>query len=157
VRLGKFDAIVNREGEDIIGELCDVLLSLNGPDRDQALGKIPGISFVSAGQMIRTDRKGTVAPDFVEVPDFHAIRGLTPLNPMAGGVIETVRGCTEKCTYCQVIKQFLGYRMVKRETELKRLAQLQQLAADGLIYSHGGAFSVFEKSEKKIVKNSYKR
>jgi len=63
---------------------------------------------------------------------------------MAGGVLETVRGCTEKCTYCQVIQQFLGYRLVKRETELKRLRQLRQLAADGLIHtSRDGRFSVF--------------
>lgn len=143
MHLGNFDAVVNREGEDIIGELCDVLLSLEGRDREQALGTIPGISFLSDGHLIQTHRKGTVAPDFVELPDFHAIRDLTPVNPMAGGVIETVRGCTEKCTYCQVIKHFLGYRMIKRETELKRLTQLQQLAADGLIYSHNGQFSVF--------------
>ena len=26
IRLGKFDVIVNREGEDIIGQLCDVLI-----------------------------------------------------------------------------------------------------------------------------------
>jgi radical SAM superfamily enzyme YgiQ (UPF0313 family) len=65
------------------------------------------------------------------------------MNPMAGGVLETVRGCTEKCTYCQVIQQFLGYRMVNRETEIKRLHQLQELAADGLIHSRNGRFAVF--------------
>ena len=58
--------------------------------------------------------------------------------------METVRGCTENCTYCQVIQQFLGYRMVKRDVELKRLAQLQEMAADGLIHTNkDGRFSVF--------------
>jgi len=55
-------------------------------------------------------------------------------NPMAAGVLETSRGCTESCTYCEVIEQFVGYRMVKPETEHKRLAQLERMAADGLIY-----------------------
>ena len=141
---GKFDVVVNREGEDIIGQLSDALLSYKGVDLDKALLKIPGISFMRAGQLVETPRVGVIAPDFVELPDFEAIQDLTPRNPMAGGVIETVRGCTEKCTYCQVIQQFLGYRLVKRETELKRLRQLRQLAADGLIHTaRDGRFSVF--------------
>ena len=144
IREGKLDVVVNREGEDIIGQLADVLLTYSGASLDNALGKIPGISFVRDGQLIQTPRKGVIAPDFVELPDFRAIRDLTPSNPMAGGVLETVRGCTEKCTYCQVIQQFLGYRLVKRGTELKRLRQLRQLAADGLIHtSRDGRFSVF--------------
>ena len=143
IELGKFDVIVNREGEDIIGQLCDVMLTLTGDARRKALSEIPGISYMDNGQLIQTLRRGLVSPDFVELPDFHAIRDLTPLNPMAGGVLETVRGCTEKCTYCQVIQQFLGYRMVDRETEIKRLHQLQELAADGLIHSRNGRFAVF--------------
>ena len=63
---------------------------------------------------------------------------------MAGGVLETVRGCTENCSYCQVIQQFLGYRLINRETEFKRLNQLHELAADGLIHtSRNGKFQVF--------------
>ena len=85
-----------------------------------------------------------MSPDFVELPDFDSIRDLSPSNPLAGGVLETVRGCTEKCTYCQVIQQFLGYRLIARETEIKRLHQLQQMAADGLIHSsRNGSFQVF--------------
>jgi radical SAM superfamily enzyme YgiQ (UPF0313 family) len=143
MELGKFDVIVNREGEDIVAQLCDVMLTLRGSERDKALSNIPGISYVSDGQLVQTLRRGLVSPDFVELPDFHAIRDLNPMNPMAGGVLETVRGCTEKCTYCQVIQQFLGYRMVNRETEIKRLHQLQELAADGLIHSRNGRFAVF--------------
>ncbi len=143
MELGKFDVVVNREGEDIIGQLCDVLLSLTGSEREKALSNIPGISYMSGDQLVQTLRRGLVSPDFVELPDFNAIRDLTPMNPMAGGVLETVRGCTEKCTYCQVIQQFLGYRMVNRETEIKRLHQLQELAADGLIHSRNGRFAVF--------------
>ena len=144
IREGKLDVVVNREGEDIVGQLADVLLSYKGTSLHNSLNKIPGISFMRDGHLIETPRRGVIAPDFVELPDFRAIRDLTPQEPMAGGVLETVRGCTEKCTYCQVIQQFLGYRLVKRETELKRLRQLHQLAADGLIHtSRDGRFSVF--------------
>ena len=141
---GQFDVIVQREGEDIIGQLCDVLLERRGPDRNQYLHKVPGISYRENGQVVYTKRAGLVRPDFVELPDFRSIRDLTPDNPMAGAVVETIRGCTEKCTYCQVIQQFLGYRLVSRETEFKRLAQLRELAADGLIHSsRNGSFQVF--------------
>ena len=142
---GNFDVIVNREGEDIIGQLSDVFLSFKGADLKRSLLKIPGISFMDdVGNLVQTPRVGVIAPDFVELPDFRAIRDLTPHNPMAAGVMETVRGCTEKCTYCQVIQQFLGYRLVKRETEHKRLRQIRQMAADGLIHtSKAGRFSVF--------------
>lgn len=141
---GHFDVIVQREGEDIIGQLCDVLLERRGPDRNQYLANVPGISYLQDGNVVYTKRVGLVRPDFVELPDFRSIRDLTPENPMAGGVVETIRGCTEKCTYCQVIQQFLGYRLVSKETEFKRLAQLQELAADGLIHSsRNGSFQVF--------------
>jgi len=45
IRVGEFDVIVNREGEDIIGQLSDVLLSYKGTDLKRNLLKIPGISF----------------------------------------------------------------------------------------------------------------
>ena len=141
---GRFDVVVQREGEDIIGQLCDVLLERRGPDRNQYLANVPGISYQEEGRVVQTRRVGLVRPDFVELPDFRSIRDLTPDNPMAGAVVETIRGCTEKCTYCQVIQQFLGYRLVSRETEFKRLAQLHELAADGLIHtSRNGSFQVF--------------
>ena len=143
-RYGDFDVIVQREGEDIIGQLSDVLLERRGPGRNQYLAKIPGISYRQDGGIVQTRRVGLVEPDFVELPDFRSIKDLTPENPMAGGVMETIRGCTEKCTYCQVIQQFLGYRLVSRETEFKRLAQLHQLAEEGLIHtSRNGSFQVF--------------
>jgi radical SAM superfamily enzyme YgiQ (UPF0313 family) len=141
---GHFDVVVQREGEDIIGQLCDVLVTYRGPERDYYLDKVPGISYRRDGHIVRTRRKGLVSPDFVELPDFHSIKDLTPSNPMAGGVIETVRGCTENCTYCQVVQQFLGYRLVSRETEIKRLHQLRQMAENGLIHSsRNGVFQVF--------------
>ena len=113
-------------------------------ERESYLSKVPGISYRVDGQVVQTRRSGLVAPDFVELPDFASIRDLTPSNPMAGGVLETVRGCTEKCTYCQVIQQFLGYRLISRETEIKRLHQLKDMAADGLIHSsRNGTFQVF--------------
>jgi radical SAM superfamily enzyme YgiQ (UPF0313 family) len=145
IELGKFDVIVNREGEDIIGQLCDVLINYrNSPLLDSYLEKIPGISYMRDGHVIQTRRVGLVEPDFVELPDFRSIRGLSPDQPMAGGVLETVRGCTEHCSYCQVIQQFLGYRLIGRDTEIKRLNQLKKLAEDGLIHtSKNGQFNVF--------------
>ncbi|MCH8800513.1 MAG: B12-binding domain-containing radical SAM protein [Chloroflexi bacterium] len=141
---GDFDVVVQREAEDIIGQLSDVLLEHRGSDRDEYLAKVPGISYRKDGGIVQTSRKGLVAPDFVELPDFRSIKDLTSDNPMVGAVIETIRGCTESCTYCQVIQQFLGYRMISRETEFKRLAQLNELAADGLVHSsRSGAFQVF--------------
>ena len=141
---GDFDVIVQREGEDIIGQLSDVLLDHRGSDRDQYLAKIPGISYRKDGGIVQTNRQGLVSPDFVELPDFRSIKDLNSGNPMVGAVIETIRGCTESCTYCQVIQQFLGYRMISREVEFKRLAQLRDLAADGLVHtSRNGTFQVF--------------
>ena len=143
-KYGDFDVVAQREGEDIVGQLCDVLLEHRGADRNQYLSKIPGISYRQDGGIVETRRVGLVSPDFVELPDYHSIKDLTSANPMAGGVMETIRGCTESCTYCQVIQQFLGYRLVSRETEFKRLAQLRELAADGLIHtSRNGSFQVF--------------
>ena len=144
LNVADFDIIVQREGEDIIGPLCDTVLKYRGADLSNALSKIPGISYMEEGRCVQTERRGVIAPDFVELPDFASIRDVTPQNPLAAGVMETVRGCTEKCTYCQVIQQFLGYRMIQRETEFKRLAQLRKMAEDGLIYTaRDGRFSVF--------------
>ena len=141
---GGFDAIVNREGEDIVGQLCDILLTWRDDRKYQYLERVAGISFLRDGHVTQTRRKGLVAPDFVPLPDFRSIRGLSPMNPMAGGVLETVRGCTENCSYCQVIQQFLGYRLIDRETEFKRIEQLEGLAADGLIHTgRNGKFNVF--------------
>ncbi|MBI4202521.1 MAG: radical SAM protein [Chloroflexi bacterium] len=144
LRYGMIDVIVQREGEDIIGQLCDVLLKYSGPELYSYLSKIPGIAYLQNGKTVVTPRQGVIHPDYVELPDFASMKDLTPRNPLAAGVIETVRGCTENCNYCQVIQQFLGYRMVPRDVELKRLAQLHKLAEDGLIYTaRDGRFSVF--------------
>ena len=144
LQYGKVDVVVQREGEDIIGQLSDVMLQYSGADLTAQLHKIPGIAFLDEGNFVCTERRGVISSDFVELPDFDAMRDLTPRNPLAAGVLETVRGCTEKCTYCQVIQQFLGYRMVSRETELRRLAQIRKLAEDGKIYTaKDGRFSVF--------------
>ncbi len=144
MREGQFDVVAQREGEDVVGPICDALLSYSGPGLHTALGKIPGITFRKDEELVQTPRHGLIEPNFVELPDFESVRDLTPWNPMAAGVMETTRGCTEKCTYCQVIQQFLGYRPVPRTTELRRLAQLQDLASRGLIYTaKDGRFPVF--------------
>ncbi|MCH8857914.1 MAG: hypothetical protein IIA03_17200, partial [Proteobacteria bacterium] len=87
---GHFDVIVQREGEDIIGQLCDLLLTYKGSQLNQYLDKVPGISYRQDGQIVPTRRAGLVSPDFVELPDFHSIKDLSSANPMAGGVLETV-------------------------------------------------------------------
>ena len=142
--LGNFDVIVQREGEDIIAPLCDLLLTHPVGTREMYLEKVPGISYRKDGHVIQTRRQGLVDPAFAELPDYRSIKDLSSDHPMPGGVLETVRGCTENCTYCQVIQQFLGYRMIPRETEIKRLQQLQELADDGLLHtSRNGRFNVF--------------
>jgi radical SAM superfamily enzyme YgiQ (UPF0313 family) len=142
--LGNFDVIVQREGEDIIAPLCDLLLTHPVGTREMYLDKVPGISYRKDGQVTQTRRQGLVDPAFAELPDYRSIKDLSPQHPMPGGVLETVRGCTENCTYCQVIQQFLGYRMIPRDTEIKRLHQLQELADDGLLHtSRTGRFNVF--------------
>ena len=145
MKYGDFDAIVSHEGEDIIGPLADVLLSFKREDVAPEIHKLGGIAFKENGVLVETPKRRTISSDYVELPDFRSVVGLTPQSPWAAGVLETVRGCTENCNYCEVIQQFLGYRMVKREVEWKRLEQLQQLAADGLIMSSpaDGRFAVF--------------
>ena len=146
LREGLIDVVVQREGEDVIGQLADVVLSYDGADLKRELAKIGGIAFYDEnGCLVQTPARRIIHSDFVELPDYDSIRDLTPENPMAAGVLETVRGCTENCSFCEVIKQFLGYRMIKRETEIKRLLQLQDLASRGLIYRSplNGKFAVF--------------
>lgn len=142
---GGFDVIVKHEGEDVIGHLVDVLLTFAKEDLPRELRKFGGIAFREDDEVVETPKRRTIPSDYVELPDYDAVVGLTPHSPWAAGVIETVRGCTENCSYCEVIQQFLGYRMVQRGTEWKRLEQLQRLAADGLIMRSplDGRFAVF--------------
>ena len=51
---GGFDAIVNREGEDIIGQLCDILLTWRDDRKFQYLERVAGISFMRDGHVIQT-------------------------------------------------------------------------------------------------------
>ena len=57
---GDFDVVVQREGEDIVGQLCDVLMEHPGADRNQYLNKIPGISYREDGHIVETRRIGLV-------------------------------------------------------------------------------------------------
>ena len=143
---GLVDVVVQREAEDIIGPLCDLLLSTPRSLWANELSKLNGLAFTDDfGQVVVRPFRRMIPSDYVELPDYRSIKDLTPANPMAAGVLETSRGCTESCTYCEVIQQFVGYRMVKPETEIKRLHQLQELADDGLIYKSpsDGRFAVF--------------
>jgi radical SAM superfamily enzyme YgiQ (UPF0313 family) len=106
------DVVVQREAEDIIGDLCDLLLTYHGRDLTAELHKLDGISFLDDGRLVQKPFRRMIDPDLVELPDFASMRGLTRQNPMAAGVLETSRGCTESCTYCEVIQQFVGYRRI---------------------------------------------
>lgn len=147
IREGLFDIIVQREGEDVVGILCDLLMQKEGADLHAELNKIGGLAYRDLdGHIVETRPHRHVIPaDFVKLPDYSSVRDLTGSNPMAAGVLETVRGCTENCSFCEVIQQFKGYRMVSRETEVARIEQLQNLAADGKIYRspRDGRFTVF--------------
>ena len=146
-----FDVIVQGEGEYTIGDICDVLLTREKPDeRNRELRKIGGLTFMEDGHLERVPQTPTIRmlmlkPDrAVVLPDFDSIVDLTRKNPMAGGVVETTRGCTESCSYCEVIRQFPGYRRVDPATEIKRLLQVVDLADRGLIAkSPGGQIPVF--------------
>ncbi|HEY8837742.1 MAG TPA: radical SAM protein [Dehalococcoidia bacterium] len=128
------DCIVQREAEDVIGPLCDLFMKFKGADLKAELNKLNGIAFMEDDHLVQQPFRRMIDSDYIDLPDYTSIRDLTAANPMAAGVLETSRGCTESCTYCEVIEQFVGYRMVKPETEHKRLAQLERMAADGLIY-----------------------
>jgi radical SAM superfamily enzyme YgiQ (UPF0313 family) len=142
---GHVDVVVQREAEDIVGDLCDVLLTYTGDALVSELHKFDGISFYDGDRLVQKPFRRMIPPDLVELPDFASIKGLTPANPMAAGVLETSRGCTESCTYCEVIQQFVGYRRIRPEIEIKRLHQLLRLADDGLIHKSplDGRFPVF--------------
>lgn len=139
------DVVVQREAEDVVGPLCDALLSSSGINLVTELHKFNGIAFRDGDELVQKPFRRMIAPDLVELPDYGAIRDLTPQHPMAAGVLETSRGCTESCTYCEVIQQFVGYRRIAPETEHKRLHQLIGMAEDGLIYRSpiDGRFPVF--------------
>jgi len=139
------DVVVQREAEDIVGDLCDLLLSKDGDDLTSELHKLDGIAFLDHGNLVQKPFRRMIPPDLVELPDFDSIKGLTTENPMAAGVLETSRGCTESCTYCEVIQQFVGYRRVSPDVELKRLHQLMRMADEGLIHRspYDGRFPVF--------------
>ena len=51
---GNFDVIVQREGEDIIGQLSDVMLSYKGARLHQYLDKVPGITYRRDGHIVQT-------------------------------------------------------------------------------------------------------
>lgn len=143
---GLIDVVVQREGEDIIGPLCDLMLSTPRSMWANELRKLDGIAFHDDfGQTVIRPFRRMIPSDYIRLPDYRSLKDLTPANPMAAGVLETSRGCTEACTYCEVIQQFVGYRMVGPETEIARLHQLQELAGDGLIYKspNDGRFAVF--------------
>ena len=66
--LGNFDAIVQREGEDIIAPLCDLMLTHPEGTREAYLDKVPGISYRKDGQVIQTRRQGLVNPRLRRTP-----------------------------------------------------------------------------------------
>lgn len=131
---GKYDVVVQGEGEDRIGDICDALIKLEGNELYDRLDEIGGLAYTRDGHpVLAPRRRNLVKPDYVRLLDFNAIRDLTPKNPMSAGVLETVRGCIGNCSYCEVIEQFPGYRRTEPETEIARLFQILEMADQGLI------------------------
>ncbi len=87
LRCGAFEAAVVGEGEPIIAKLVDGL-------RAETLRGIPGVSFLSGGEMLTA--KPAAAPDLGALPypvfDRESIRDYIP--------ILAARGCRAKCAYC---------------------------------------------------------
>ena len=99
---GGFDAIVNREGEDIIGQLCDILLTFRDDRKYQYLERVAGISFMRDGHVTQTRRKGLVAPRLRAPARLPLHPRPVPHEPHGRPVSwRPCGGCTENCSYCQ--------------------------------------------------------
>lgn len=131
------DVIVPKEGDDLIGDLTDITLTFEGSELYTEFRKLGGVAFMEDGHLVQVPRQAPrgrlVDPNFVRYPDFTSIVGLSNKDPMTAGVVETVRGCVEKCVYCQVKTFFRGYRLTTWETELDRFFQVRNMASQGLI------------------------
>jgi len=81
---GKVEVVVQREAEDVIGPLLDLLLSTRRVDWANELRKLDGIAFKDdLGNVVQRPYRRMIPSDFVELPDYRAIKDLTPANPMA--------------------------------------------------------------------------
>ena len=67
---GGFDVIVNREGEDIIGQLCDILLTWRDDRKYQYLERVAGISFIRDGRWLRPGARAWWPPTSWNYPIF---------------------------------------------------------------------------------------
>jgi radical SAM superfamily enzyme YgiQ (UPF0313 family) len=95
---------------------CDHNISriISSLDNPEALGKLPGLTFRNAGQMVRTPDAHPVADlDQLPLPDYSLFPSLKLLDHIP---IDAGRGCPFRCAYCVSNKMAEG-RFRQRSVE----------------------------------------
>jgi radical SAM family uncharacterized protein len=141
------DAVVLGEGEEVVGEITDVVREwkrAGRPGRESVLRElshVPGV-YVPAMYEVRYDGERIVAiePRFADVPptvDKRTVADLAewpyprrPLAPLTEVVhdrlsVEVFRGCTRGCRFCQA-------GMITRPVRERPAEQVRTMIADGL-------------------------
>jgi radical SAM family uncharacterized protein len=141
------DLVVLGEGEEVVGEITDVVRGWKAagrPDREsvlRALSHVPGV-YVPSMYEVRYDGERIVAiePRFADVPatvDKRTVADLAdwpyprrPLAPLTEVVhdrlsVEVFRGCTRGCRFCQA-------GMITRPVRERPADQVRTMIADGL-------------------------
>jgi len=143
-----FDAIVLGDGEEIIGEIADLLLLAKDEHWERRavltrLARIPGV-YVPAFFRPRYHRDRLIAieplqpeyslvrkrvlPELHEAPYLHhpLVPVVSPVHDRLG--VEIARGCTRGCRFCQA---GITYRPVRERT----LDEIMELANQGIAHS----------------------
>ncbi|MDD5712365.1 MAG: radical SAM protein, partial [Smithellaceae bacterium] len=123
------DLFVIGEGEEVLGEICDVIIRTKGKGRQTILGELAELEGVYVpSRKGKAVRKRTVArPDLWPVPE-------SPIVPLMKTVhdritLEIARGCTRGCRFCQA-------GMVWRPVR-ERNAELLEQAAEKILCATG--------------------
>lgn len=124
------DVVVRGEGDFAFPEVVKAV------ENDSGFDSIPGISFGSNGQVVRTeDRVPMKTLDESPFPDFEPLKEFG-YDFLAGparfiGPVETSRGCPFKCSFCWV-SPFWGarQRFKSEERVIEELKALDSLGAD---------------------------
>jgi radical SAM family uncharacterized protein len=141
------DVVVLGEGEEVVGEITDVVREWKAAGRTdregvlRALARVPGV-YVPAMYEVRYDGDhiAAVSPRYEDVPatvDKRTVADLAdwpypkrPLAPLTEVVhdrlsVEVFRGCTRGCRFCQA-------GMITRPVRERPAEQVRTMIADGL-------------------------